>query len=407
LNRRAAGTWLAVCLAGASSPLGAQGAGRPPVRTDDERGRLDLAVGDEMRVSLGGYLQVDGRWNSGPQNRAPDGLLLRRARLVFDAARPNGWHVRLQPDFGQGRVQVQDAFVGWRGRGIVARLGRFRPAFGTERMQSSSTLLFPERSIVNTLMPSRSMGGQVSLERRAFTMVAGAFRTPLRSDAPVVDTDGDLSATTGVGYDVLARVGWRRMRGAAYTDLQTSLLAGEERGTIDAPAVARLLSVGQLPLVAFRNDGSAAGTVVANGARGRASAGAVAGNARVMAGLEAVEQWQEVQLASSSTQLRSTALSLRSAVVFNGARDVNQEITPRSVRGAIELGARIGLLQFRHDPAIGVLVTGAVREAHTGGMAVSWIPTSSTRLSASVDVTAPSFGGRHEHVAVVRWQQAF
>jgi hypothetical protein len=126
-----------------------------------------------------------------------------------------------------------------------------------------------------------------------------------------------------------------------------------------------------------------------------------------MAGLEAVEQWQEVQLASNSTQLRSTALSLRSAVVFNGARDVNQEITPRSVRGAIEVGARLGMLQFRHDPTIRVLTSGAVREAHTGGMAVSWIPTSSTRLSASVDVTAPSFGGRHEQVAVVRWQQSF
>ncbi|AMW05697.1 porin [Gemmatimonas phototrophica] len=387
--------------------LDAQDAGRPPARTDDERGRLDLGVGDEIRVSLGGYLQVDGRWASGPQARAPDGLLLRRARLVFDAAHRQGWHVRLQPDFGQGRVQVQDAFVGWRGRALTARLGRFRPAFGTERMQSSSTLLFAERSAVNTLMPSRSMGGQISVQGGALTLTGGAFRTPLRTDAPIVDTDGDVSATSGVGYDLLARSSWRRTAKTIYAEVQASVLAGEERGTLETPAVARLLSVGQQPLAVFRSDGTNEGTVIADGRRGRASVGGVAGTARLMVGAEAAQQWQRVRLSATDRLVRSAALSLRSALVLNGIRDVHQEITPRGGAGAIEVGARAGLLRLTHDVAPRLLAGGSVREARTAGVAIGWIPTVTTRLTAALDATTPTLGGRREHVAVMRWQQAF
>ncbi len=123
------------------TPLSAQD--ESPAPAD---GRLvRIATNDDIRVTLGGYLQVDSRWLSGATQRLPDGIVLRRARLVVDAQMPSGWSLRLQPDFGQGRVQVQDAFVGYEHASFFARVGRFRPNYGLERMQSSSTLLFPER----------------------------------------------------------------------------------------------------------------------------------------------------------------------------------------------------------------------------------------------------------------------
>lgn len=384
---------------------GASDSARAARRTDDEHGRIDLPLGDDMRVSLGGYLQVDGRWAAGPQSRAPDGLLLRRARLVFDASRPDGWHVRLQPDFGQGRVLVQDAFVGWRGSRSVVRVGRFRPAFGTERMQSSSTLLFPERSIVNTLMPSRSMGAQFTREQGRLGLAFGAFRTPIGTDVQVVDTDGDVGAAAGVGYDLLARVGWRVVQRARYVDAQVSLLAGSEVGTDDTPAVARVLSVGQLPLAAVRADQGR--TAVADGARRRWSVGAVAGTSRLMLGMEAAHLSQEVRVPSVRTPLRTTALSLRSAYVVGGTRTASQEITPRTGRGAVELGVRAGRIAVQTRERQSVLADGSIRHAHTAGTALSWIPTVSTRLSVALDVTTPSFAGLTERVAVMRWQQAF
>ena len=255
------------------------GAQATPRGSDDERGRATVATSEGIRLTLGGYLQVDGRWVGGSATRAPDGLLLRRARLVFDAARDDGWHVRLQPDFGQGRVLLQDAFVGWTGRGTTVRVGRFRPAFGTERMQSSSTLLFPERSQVNALMPSRNFGGQLQHSRGGFRIAVGGFRTPIGTDVPTVDTDGDVRAVGGAGHDLLLHGGWRTKHGARYVDVQGSVLAGREQGSVETPSLARLRSVSQLPLVVFRDDGSAAGTSFADGNRGRASVGGVAGTA--------------------------------------------------------------------------------------------------------------------------------
>jgi hypothetical protein len=113
--------------------------------------------------------------------RAPDGLLLRRARLVFDAARADGWRLHLQPDFGQGRVQVQDAFVGYQRPGLTARAGRCRPAFGTVRMQSSATLLSPERGPGKPCNSTRA-GAVLGVERNRSLP---SHRTESRSEIPV------------------------------------------------------------------------------------------------------------------------------------------------------------------------------------------------------------------------------
>jgi len=378
-----------------------------PRGSDDERPRVTVASGEGIQLTLGGYLQVDGRWVGGSASRAPDGLLLRRARLVFDAARDDGWHVRLQPDFGQGRVLVQDAFVGWMGRATTVRLGRFRPAFGTERMQSSSTLLFPERSQVNALMPSRSFGGQLLHSRRGFRVAIGGFRTPIGTDVPTVDTDGDVRAVGGTGHDLLLHSGWRAQRGARYVDLQGSVLAGREQGSPETPALTRLLSVSQLPLVVFRDDGSASGTSFADGNRGRASVGGAAGTARWMTGAEVAHQWQMIRLGERRENFQASAVSLRAALVMGGTRAATQEVTPGGRLGALEFGVRAGLLQVRFDERVRLLVGGAPRAVQTAGVAASWIPTTTTRLSAGIDVTHPNLSRRTEHAAVVRWQQAF
>ena len=394
----------AVTLLAALSTATAQ---TPPRGSDDDRGGESVATSEAIKLTIGGYLQVDGRWVGGASTRAPDGLLLRRARLVFDAARADGWHVRLQPDFGQGRVLVQDAFVGWMGRGTTVRLGRFRPAFGTERMQSSNTLLFPERSQVNALMPSRSFGGQVQHTRGRLRVAIGGFRTPIGSDLPTVDTDGDVRAVGGTGHDFLLHSGWRTLRGERYVDLQGSVLAGREQGSVDTPALGRLLSVSQLPLVVFRDDGSAAGTSFADGNRGRGSVGGIAGTARWMTGAELAHQWQTIRLGDRRETFQASALSLRAALVMGGTRAASQVITPRGRLGALEFGVRTGLLQVHFDERVPLLVGRAPRYVRTAGVVASWIPTSSTRLSAGIDVTHPTLSRTTEHAAVVRWQQAF
>lgn len=391
------------------APLGAQGrAGDQGRAPSDERGGLRLGSEGEVDLTLGGYLQVDGRWVSGALQSQPDGLLLRRARLIFDAAMPGGWHVRLQPDFGQGRVLIQDAFVGFEGTRTNARIGRFRPAFGVERFQSSATLLHGERSLVNSLMPSRSFGAQVVMQRDALTLTLGAFRTPIGTDLQVVDTDGDVDAREGSGHDWLARVAWARQRGARYASAQLALLAGRERGDLEATGVSRLLTVGQQPLLAFRSDGTDDGTAVADGGRGRLSAGGLVGNAQTLLAFEGALFTQGARVGADRRAVTAGVLTWRAGHVVGGTRRASQEVLPTSDHGAIDVGARVSMLGVWGEDIGRVITRRSVTHGASGGLAVGWIPTSLTRLSMAYELTVVSPGRVvREHALLLRVQQGF
>lgn len=386
-----------------ASPLTAQASGQ----SDDERGALVLASGTETRLSMGGYVQIDGRWLSGASTRAPDGMLIRRARLVFDASRADGWHLRLQPDFGQGRVLVQDAFAGYQRTGLSIRAGRFRPAFGVERMQSSSTLLSPERGLVNSLMPSRSFGLQVQREWRGWRMDVGGFRTPVGSDVTTVDTDGDVNAVAGIGHDLLARVSRSWIRDGRYAEVQSGVLAGREQGTVESPGLSRVLSVGQQPILSFVDDGTITGTAVANGARTRFTAGILAGTERTVAALEGAWLEQAVLRDGRTAQLRVAAASARAAHVVNGSRASNQEVSPRTRAGALEVGLRVGVLGAWGRDLEQILTRRSATHARMAGAAVSWLPNRTTRLTVGYDFTTRAAGLPREHALVGRWQQGF
>lgn len=369
---------------------------------------MSYSARDDVSVTLSGYLQVDGRWLTGATQQLPDGILLRRARLVVDAELASGWHLRLQPDFGQGRVQVQDAYVGLERDGLTLRAGRFRPNYGLERMQSSSTLLFPERSLINSLVPSRSFGTQIRWNRGAWTVTSGGFRTPIGTDAAAIDTDGDVEATIGSGHDVLVRAAWAFRRDGRYADIQGSLLAGRERGSLESPAMARILTVGQQPIAAFRNDGTPTGTVTAAGGRQRASAGATVGTARGMLALEGAMFSQRGVLDGTAGTVTTMGYVLRTNRVWNGRQTPSQDIIPASPRGALEVGLRIGALGNWGDGASTLLSALSERRAASAGAAVGWVPGTLTRLSIAYDVTATDGLRRvREHALMLRVQQAF
>ncbi len=369
---------------------------------------MRLGSEGDVALTLGGYLQVDGRWVSGALQSQPDGLLLRRARLIFDAAMPGGWSVRLQPDFGQGRVLLQDAYVGFAGTRATARIGRFRPAYGVERFQSSATLLHGERSLANSLMPSRSFGAQVALQRNALTLTLGAFRTPVGTDLQVVDTDGDVDAREGTGHEWLARLAWARQRDVQYASAQLGLLAGRERGELEATGVSRLLTVGQQPLLAFRNDGTNDGTALADGDRRRLSVGGLAGNARSVIAAEGALFTQGARMSDLRRDVTAGVLAWRAAHVIGGNRRASQEVLPTTTRGAIDLGARMSMLGVWGEDIGRVITRRSVTRAASGGVAVGWIPTSLTRLSIAYELTVVPPGRTiREHALLLRVQQGF
>lgn len=95
------------------------------------------------------------------------------------------------------------------------RSGRFQPAYGVERSPSSTTLLRGERSRVNALTPSRSVGVQASMQRGTIPLMGDGFYTAITTGTPVADTNGGLEAVDGTGYDGRLRLAGDSRRGRA------------------------------------------------------------------------------------------------------------------------------------------------------------------------------------------------
>ncbi len=432
--RRPARPWLlvAAALAGAAGAAPAQSTG-----TDEGGVRLSGA-GDSLRVSLSGYLQADGRLAGGPV-AGNDGVLLRRARLTLDVAGRGGWSLRLQPDFGQGRAQIQDGFVAWEDDALRVRAGRFRPPYGVERALSSSTLLFPERSIVNAFMPSRLFGAEGTLERRAWSVTAGAFQAAGIRDA-LVDTDGDPVGVAQAGADAVLRAAWRpvaqRGRDAAPPlELQAGGMLGRYRARDpEFPGVERFLTAAQRPALAWaegESDGggdgggggaAGAGATFADGARQRATLGAQAVRGPLHLIAEAAWLAQRVRRdaagagggggAVDRALLRHAGWHVRASWLAGGARTAEYDVRPSGRHGAFEVGVRAAGARFDRDAARFAAADANARALALGGVAVAWVPRPGTRLSASADLTrltaAPgAASGGTERSAILRVQQGF
>lgn len=102
------------------------------------------------------------------------------------------------------------------------------------------------------------------------------------------------------------------------------------------------------------------------------------------------------------------AATVRVARVWNGTRSRLQEITPRSASGAFDVGVRGGVLGTWGDGLPAILTRGSATHARTLGLAVSWLPSSLTRVTVAYDVTERRRSSApREHALFVRWQQGF
>jgi hypothetical protein len=172
--------------------------------------------------------------------------------------------------------------------------------------------------------------------------------------------------------------------------------------------MARILTVGQQPIAAFRNDGTATGTVTAAGTRRRASAGAMAGTGRTMLALETAMLSQRGALNGVGGTVTTMGTVLRANRVWNGRQLPSQDIVPASVRGAFEAGLRVGALGNWGDGASALLSPLSDRRVVSAGVAVGWVPGTLTRLSLAYDITATDGWSRvREHALMLRIQQAF
>jgi phosphate-selective porin OprO/OprP len=145
------------------------------------------------KLRIGGYIQTDGRFflhDTG--DKLANQFVLRRVRPILEGTVGKWFDFRIMPDFGEGKVVLQDAYTDihpW----LFARLrgGKFKEPVGLERLQSGSNLLFIERGLPTNLVPNRDVGFQLhgDVGSGFFNYALGFFNGVFDAGS----TDGDAS----------------------------------------------------------------------------------------------------------------------------------------------------------------------------------------------------------------------
>jgi len=130
---------------------------------------LEKKAGEATRpaypeVKLGGIVQADARhYLDSADSRLTDLYLIRRARLITDAAITPGLSARIQVDVAGGLLQFLDGYADARWiPGVTLRVGKFTPPVGYERLISTASLPFIEYAQTSNLVPNRDVGLQAS-----------------------------------------------------------------------------------------------------------------------------------------------------------------------------------------------------------------------------------------------------
>ncbi|HYG61975.1 MAG TPA: porin, partial [Thermoanaerobaculia bacterium] len=222
-------------------------------------------------LKVRGYVQLDGRFWQGDEERpATDTFLLRRVRPIFEGTLYKNFDFRIMPDFGGGTTVLQDAYIDGRfSPAAKVRVGKFKAPVGLERLQSGTDILFVERALPTNLVPNRDLGIQLfgDFAGGGVTYAVGVFNG--------VPDGGTADSDTNDSKDVAARLFFQPFLagGGAFKNLGVGIAAsqGSQEGTLTAPGLAGYRTPGQQTFFSYRSDGTATGTVIADGDRFRLS----------------------------------------------------------------------------------------------------------------------------------------
>lgn len=347
------------------------------------------------QVRLRGYVHSDGRYFFEGTAPAASTFQLRRIRPILEGVVARNYHFRLMTDFGGGSVTVQDAHLdAVFGSVLRVRVGKFKPPVGLERLQSATAMSFVERALPTALVPSRDVGVQLygELAGGAVGYQAGVFNGVVDGGSGDVDVDPHK--------DVAGRLFLQPFRGAGPELLRGLGVGiagsrGRQEGTATAPGLPGYRTVGQQSFFAYRSNGQAAGTAIADGRRTRLSPqGWLYFRGLGLTG-EHVSATHRVRRESEVAELTHRAWQGTATLLLTGEDAAYTGVRPRAVFdparrtwGAVELAARASRLEVDEDafPTFADPARSASSARHWG-VGVNWYLNRNVRLSADYDRT--------------------
>jgi phosphate-selective porin OprO/OprP len=335
----------------------------------------------DFALRIGGYLQADGRFY--PHNDVPatDTFLLRRVRPDFRGTVYKYVEFRLQPEFDQGTAGVADLYLELKYFSRAAlRVGKYKPPFGLERLQSATDIWFVERGLTSSLGPIRDVGIQVSgdVVKSRFAYAGGVFNgTP-------DGVNGDLS--TSVGKDYFGRIfltPWKPNAKHALSGLGVGI-AGST-GDQSRAALPILRTAGQNTFFSYVATASTAGNRNRISPQGYYFYGPI--------GLlgEYARSQQEVRLATGPVvQVTNDAWQVAIAFLVTGEKKSYQGVTPnknfdpaKKTWGALEVDLRTG--QLDADPV--AFSSGLASTTTSANHAREWVGGVNWYLNSALKIT--------------------
>lgn len=124
---------------------------------------------------LDGRVNLDYAAYNGAENRLPNGIEVRRARIGLKATLFTNWLAEVDLDFADNLVEIKDLWMGYSfGKGLV-RAGNFKAPFGLETLTSSKNITFIERPYIDSWAADRRLGVGASVWGPMWQASAGIF----------------------------------------------------------------------------------------------------------------------------------------------------------------------------------------------------------------------------------------
>ncbi|MCC7007515.1 MAG: hypothetical protein IT184_01740 [Acidobacteria bacterium] len=405
---------IAVCV---PACLSAQAAGPSPAAAGWQSGVVVQSTDGDNRLTLGGILQVDGRFVDESSTTAVDTFAIRKARLVMGGRVAKYFEFRIVPDFGNGQATLADAYFDFLiSPALRIRAGKDKSPVGYELLISDAAVLFLDRSLSSGLVPNRDVGIQAQGDLAGGTVAyaAGVLNGVPDGTSSTTDTD------TNGGKDLAARVAVRPFRslpawGGALRGLGFHLggSTGEQAGALPAYRTS-----GGQTYFAYAPAGSSSPAVVASGRRSRTAPAVFYYYKSFGAFAEYVRTTQPVARAQSVVDATNHGWDVTASYLLTGeaaTAGLPAPATPfdpsKGSWGALQIVARCAALTI--DPAIfeaGLAATGASRRAQQFTIGLNWYPTAAVKYYLDYERTSfdtPAPGARPtEHVISFRLQLA-
>jgi phosphate-selective porin OprO/OprP len=160
----------------------------------------------DYKINLSGIIQGDGRFfSSGADKNVGSTFFLNRVRPILSGTVGKYYDFKITPDFGQGKVTLQDAYLNLTYfKQAQVQGGKYKAPFDLERLQEDRDLEFSERSEIQNLVPNRDTGIEVHsdtlFDNRLTYQAALMNGVPDNTAADTTDLD------TNDGKDFVGRI---------------------------------------------------------------------------------------------------------------------------------------------------------------------------------------------------------